>query len=154
MKTISFVQPDMAGWLQKFQYYTPIKVRYCETDMLGHVNNVSYFMYLEQGRIEYFEHLGLSDVLFGDKTVTVVADMECQYLAPIYLRDPVQLHVRANRIGRSSLDVHYALTVNGQAKFAARGTIVLVDTDSGKSTPIPEFAREIVRNFEGERLQD
>lgn len=136
-------------WLDTFHFEIPIKIRYCETDMLGHVNNVSYFMYFEQGRIEYFENLGLTEDLFSDKKVSVVADLECQYLAQMYLKDPLKLHVRVAEIGRSSMDVQYAIVVDGTLKAAGRGTIVLIDTASGKSTPIPDSARERISTFEG-----
>nr|WP_246246138.1 thioesterase family protein [Paenibacillus lemnae] len=134
--------------MQTFHFSFPIKIRYCETDMLGHVNNVSYFMYFEQGRIEYFEHLNLTDELFSQKAVSVVADLECQYLAQMYLKDPLILHVRVAEIGRSSMEIQYAIMVKDQLKAAGRGTIVLVDTASGKSTPIPEEARRVISDFE------
>lgn len=149
MNKAAFVQPDPQSWMDQFHFSIPIKVRYSETDLIGHVNNVSYFMYFEQGRIEYFENLTLTEDLFSDKAVSVVASQECQYLAPIYLKDPLKLHVRVARMGRSSLDLEYALIVHDQLKAAGRGTIVLIDTKSGKSTPIPDTAREIIRSFEG-----
>ncbi|MBP2001924.1 acyl-CoA thioester hydrolase [Paenibacillus shirakamiensis] len=152
MSKAAFIQPDPQAWLEKFQFSIPLKIRYCETDMLGHVNNVSYFMYFEQGRIEYFENLCLTDELFSDKRVSIVADLECQYLAQIYLRDPLQLHVRVARIGRSSMDVEYALVAHDNLKAAGRGTIVLVDTATNKSTPIPDRAREAIRAHEGNGL--
>lgn len=149
MKKTSFVQPDPQSWLSTFHFSFPIKIRYCETDMLGHVNNVSYFMYFEQGRIEYFENLGLTEELFSKKAVSVVADLECQFLAQMYLKDPLMLHVKVAEIGRSSMDVQYAIVVNEQLKAAGRGTIVLIDTATGKSTPIPDEARKIISTFEG-----
>ncbi|GIO33971.1 MULTISPECIES: acyl-CoA thioesterase [Paenibacillus] len=152
MRKESFVQPDPAGWLEKFHFSIPIKVRYCETDMLGHVNNVSYFMYFEQGRIEYFENLGLFDSMFGKEKVAVVADLECQYLAQMYRSDKVQLHVRVASIGRSSLDVEYAVVAENLLKAAGRGAIVLIDAGSGKSTPIPDEVRETIAAFEKEGL--
>lgn len=148
MRRPSIVQPDPQSWLEKFHFSTSMKVRYCETDLLGHVNNVSYFMYFEQGRIEYFEHLQLTDELFGPKRVSVVADLQCQYLASVYLKDLIQLHVRVAHIGRTSLDIEYALVVKEQLKAAGRGAIVLVDTENGKSTPIPDISRERIRAFE------
>jgi acyl-CoA thioester hydrolase len=33
----------------------PVRVRFCETDMAGHVNNTSYFIYLEEARGKFFE---------------------------------------------------------------------------------------------------
>ncbi|BFH60780.1 MULTISPECIES: acyl-CoA thioesterase [Paenibacillus] len=152
MKKESFIQPDAESWLQKFHFSIPIKVRYCETDMLGHVNNVSYFMYFEQGRIEYFENLGLFDAMFGGEKVAVVADLECQYLAQMYRSDKVQLHVRVASIGRSSLDVEYAVVVENRLKAAGRGAVVLIDQASGKSTPIPDEVRVVIAAFEKEGL--
>ncbi|MFD2611248.1 acyl-CoA thioesterase [Paenibacillus gansuensis] len=149
MSKAAFVQPDPQSWLEKFHFSIPIKIRYCETDMLGHVNNVSYFMYFEQGRIEYFENLRLSQELFGEDRVSVVADLECQYLAQLYLRDPLQLHVRVAKIGRSSLDIEYAVVVNGGVKAAGRGAIVLIDTKTGKSTPIPDEIKAVIAEYEG-----
>ncbi|WP_054956330.1 acyl-CoA thioesterase [Paenibacillus dakarensis] len=148
MKKESFVKPDPQSWLNTFHFSTPIKIRYCETDMLGHVNNVSYFMYFEQGRIEYFENLGLTEELFSEEKVSIVANLECQYLAQMYLKDPLVLHVRVAEIGRSSMDVQYAIMVEDQLKAAGRGTIVLIDTKSGKSTPIPDFVRNKIASFE------
>ncbi|WP_136608573.1 acyl-CoA thioesterase [Paenibacillus dokdonensis] len=152
MRKESFIQPNPENWLKKFHFSIPIKVRYCETDMLGHVNNVSYFMYFEQGRIEYFENLGLFDSMFGGEKVAVVADLECQYLAQMYRSDKVNLHVRVASIGRSSLDVEYAVVVEDTLKAAGRGAIVLIDTASGKSTPLPEEVREVIAAFEKEGL--
>ncbi|MCQ6563021.1 acyl-CoA thioesterase [Paenibacillus mendelii] len=149
MSKETFIQPDKQGWVDQFSFSIPIKVRYCETDLLGHVNNVSYFMYFEQGRIDYFENLNLTEELFSDEKVSVVADLECQYLAPLFLRDPVTLHVRVARMGRSSMDIEYALVVQDQLKAGGRGTIVLVETASGKSTPIPDRARDIIGTYEG-----
>ena len=35
-----------------------ISVRFGETDALGHINNTSYFIYLEEARIRFFESIG------------------------------------------------------------------------------------------------
>lgn len=153
MESKTFLQPNPESWVKTFRFFTPIRVRYCETDLLGHVNNVSYFMYFEQGRIEYIEHLGITDQLFGEDRMTVVADLQCTYLKPLYLRDPIQLGVRVAKLGRSSIDVEYALMVNDELRAAGRGTIVLVDKKTGRSTAIPNHLREIIQAFEGKHLQ-
>ncbi|MNE79182.1 Thioesterase superfamily protein [compost metagenome] len=92
--------------------------------------------------------MGLTDDLFSEDQVSVVADLECQYLAQIYLRDPLKLHIRVAKLGRSSMDIEYALVANDELKAAGRGAIVLMDTKSGKSTPIPDSAREVISSFE------
>jgi acyl-CoA thioester hydrolase len=151
LRSIAYVQPDAEGWLAKFRFAIPIKPRYFETDLLGHVNNVSYFIYFEQGRVEYLEHLGLAERLFNEEQVSVVADLECQYLAQIYLKDPLRLHVRIAKIGRSSYDIEYALTHadTGQLKAAGRGAMVYIDKQTGRSLPLPDDIRQQISDYEG-----
>jgi acyl-CoA thioester hydrolase len=154
MKRASIIQPNAKEWLEKFHFSIPLKVRYSETDMLGHLNNVSYFIYFEQGRLDYLEHLSLTDYLFNEEAITVVADLECQYLAQVYLKEPLRLHIRTASLGRSSLNLEYALIeeTTGQLKAVGRGAIVRIDTKSGKSSRLPEAARDIIRSFEGTSL--
>jgi acyl-CoA thioester hydrolase len=156
MKRASIIQPNTGEWLGKFHFSIPLKVRYSETDMLGHLNNVSYFIYFEQGRVDYFDHLSLSEYLFSEEAITVVADLECQYLAQVYLKEPLRLHIRTAGLGRSSLDLEYALVeeTTGQLKAVGRGAIVRIDTKSGKSNRLPEAARDIIRSFEGTSLAE
>ncbi|TJY42280.1 acyl-CoA thioesterase [Cohnella pontilimi] len=155
MRPISYVQPDPQGWLDKFHFSIPIKVRYVETDMSGHVNNVSYFIYFEQGRVEYMENLGVAGVLFNEENVVVVADLECQYLQQIYLKDSLHLRVRVAKLGRSSYDLEYAIVdqSTGQPKAVGRGAMVYIDKKSGKSAPLPDVVREKITAFEGDSLQ-
>ncbi|MBB6673625.1 acyl-CoA thioesterase [Cohnella nanjingensis] len=154
MRNAPYVGTDPQVWLQKFNFSTSIKVRYCETDILGHVNNVSYFIYFEQGRVEYLDRLGLRDELFNDRTITVVADLECQYLSQIYIQDPLKLHVRVAKIGRSSFDLEYAIVQadTGVLKATGRGAMVHIDKAQGSSTPIPEAVREKFAGLEGQGL--
>jgi acyl-CoA thioester hydrolase len=42
------------------EHQAKMTVRFCETDALGHVNNVSYFIYFEQGRVDLFREIGLN----------------------------------------------------------------------------------------------
>lgn len=37
-----------------------VNVRFSETDAFGPINNTSYFIYLEEARMKFFEALGLA----------------------------------------------------------------------------------------------
>lgn len=32
-----------------------VTIRFCETDLLGHVNNSNYFIYMEDARVQFFQ---------------------------------------------------------------------------------------------------
>lgn len=139
MGKTSYIE-DFEKWKEEFSFYTDIKIRFSETDMFGHVNNVSPFIYFEQGRIEFLAEKGLTA---SDSTILVVADLQCDYLHPLYFGDTLRLYVKANSVGNSSIDIHY-LGVNGDGKdcLIGRGNLVSVDPVSGKPVPIPEETRE------------
>jgi acyl-CoA thioester hydrolase len=145
---------DLTSYVQLFRFYTPIQVRFSDTDMLGHINNVSYFSYYEHGRLAYFQELGLtSDLLNAEpevQGVVVTANLECQYLKQIHFGKEVHLGVRVSRIGNSSLEFQYALTLPEENQIAAigRGTIVYIDMQTGKSKPLPETVKELIRSYE------
>jgi acyl-CoA thioester hydrolase len=121
--------------------------------MLGHINNVSYFQYFELGRLAYIQHLDLSQHLWGERErpgVIVTASLECQYLHQVHFGKEVQLGVRISRIGNSSMDFEYALTLPEEHMLAAigRGTVVYIDSVTGKSQPLPEAVKAKIRSFE------
>jgi acyl-CoA thioester hydrolase len=147
-----FIEPDMETWAKKFRFYTEIKVRFSETDALGHLNNVNYFAYFEQGRLEYLEHLGLLNILLdrNSETMPVTANLECHYIAQVYFNEKLKVGVRVNQIGRSSMELHYIIYIPARDLIAAvgRGTIVNINKNTGKSTPIPDSIREKIGQFE------
>ena len=149
----SFVQPDLETWFSSFRFSVPIKVRFSETDALGHLNNVFYIAYFEQGRLDYFEALGVMGDLLDphSECAVVAADIECHYLAQVFYGQPLRLYVKTARIGTSSLDLHYALWNEATSQMAAvaRGALVMIDRRTGKSTPIPDSIKEAIASYEG-----
>lgn len=152
MKPIDFIQPDVEQWLDQFQFTTPLRVRFSETDAFGHVNNVSYMTYFEQGRLDYFDHLGLFQQFLQEDypTFVVVADIHCHYLKQIYFHQALLLKVRTAKIGRTSLDLQYAIQDEKSSDLlaVARGMIVHVNKRTGKSVPWSPEMRAIVETFE------
>lgn len=144
---------DVLQWLQTFRFKVPIQVRFSDTDMLGHINNVSYFSYFETGRLAYFEELNLSPYLFNleQQQSIVTANLECQYLREIRLGQPIDLWIKCERIGKSSLDLAYAIHLPKVNTVAAvgRGTVVLISIATGKSCPLPEKVHQILTEYEG-----
>lgn len=152
MNRVPYIEPDVEGWMNKFKFKSEIKVRFGETDAFGHVNNVSYFRYFEQARLDYFEHLGFMNY-FTDRecpSIIVTGDLHCHYLQPIYYGQVIAAHVRTAKIGRTSLDLQYALTdESGKTLFAAcRGVMIHVDKHTEKSRPWPEEVKRRIIEFE------
>ncbi|MGX9135488.1 acyl-CoA thioesterase [Rummeliibacillus sp. JY-2-4R] len=128
-------------WKQEFTFFVPIKMRFSETDMNGHMNNTVPFIYFEQARIEYMKHLGLMENWFGEgaQSMAVVADMQCDYVKPVYLEEELRVFVKIATIGKSSVDMHYlGMNEKDEICFTGRGNLVQVNPKTGKSLPWKE----------------
>ncbi|WP_027964634.1 acyl-CoA thioesterase [Halalkalibacillus halophilus] len=143
---ISYIE-DFNEWKQGFSFSTPIKIRFSETDMFGHVNNVSPFIYFEEARITYMEDLNLFGELTQEsKIAPIVGDLQCDFLQQIYFGDKIDLHVKANHVGNTSLDIHYMATnQKGEVCLVGRGRIVQIDITTGKPTPFTEQQQKVLQ---------
>src|SRR5690625_5984699 len=81
LKSIAYID-DLEQWKEGFSLYIPVNIRFSETDMFGHVNNVSPFIYFEEARIEYLKSLGFfmqNNENEGNEGSPLVADLQCDY---------------------------------------------------------------------------
>lgn len=135
LKNISYIN-NLFSWKNEFTFYETIKVRFCETDMLGHLNNTVPFMYFEQARINFMKDI---DIMFDRRgkqhdLAFVVADLQCDFLQQVYFDETLRVYVKISRIGNSSADVHYmVLNEKDEMCFVGRGTIVQISLQNGKA---------------------
>lgn len=114
-----------------------IKVRVSETDALGHINNASYFTYLEDARIDFLEELGISikDELFAFMLVST----KCDFIAQGYFGQILQVDTKVLKIGTKSLTLVSDILEKGSGNIIAKGeaTIVYFSLLDEKTIEIP-----------------
>ena len=79
-----------------------------------------------------------------------------EYHAPARFDELLECFVRISRLGRSSLTYDcaaYRLS-DGELLVTASQTLVLVDRETRRPSPVPEGAREPIRQFEGADLAE
>jgi acyl-CoA thioester hydrolase len=133
-----------------FRFFHPIEVRYGDLDPQGHVNNARYLTYMEQARIVYFRQLGLwSGDSFMDIGI-ILADIHIVYILPILFGHPLRVGASMIRLGNKSMTMEYHLENAQTRQEYATGTSVLVayDYHRGKTIPIPDHWRQVIREFE------
>ena len=139
--------------------HVPIRLRWSDLDAYAHVNNAEMLRLLEEARIQAFwvndetagaagaQGTAVLDGRPGAATLTLIARMEIEYLAPIpYLREPIDVQLWIGKLGGASLDVCYEVYgPAGQepAPLYARATttIVLVDAATERPRKINEVER-------------
>ncbi|WP_010651079.1 acyl-CoA thioesterase [Oceanobacillus massiliensis] len=144
MKTISYID-DMDTWRSEFSFNIPVKVRFSETDMYGHVNNVSPFIYFEEARIDYIRSLGILLDMNNNEQGIIVADLQCDYLQQIYFTDMLRVYVKTAAVGNTSFDLHYMVVKgDGEIALTGRGRVVYINPEQGRPIPLTEEMKKLL----------
>ena len=142
---------DYEKWVEDFEFYSEVRVRFSETDLFGHMNNTVSFTYFEQARIDYFRHLGVlmpTTVDENMKGIPIVADLQCDYVQQVFFDDVLRIYTKVAHVGKSSMDIHYlAKNQKDEVCFTGRGTIVQMDPKTGKSVPISEEEKQYLKTL-------
>ncbi|SIS49005.1 acyl-CoA thioesterase [Salimicrobium flavidum] len=118
-----------------------IKVRFSETDQLGHVNNNNYFVYMEEARIHFFEAL---DLVGDGEWKFVVASVKCDFIQQLYFGQSITIKSFVTKIGNSSFHLQQNIHEEGSGKLVAEGNSVVVQFDfaTQKSEPMSEWMKQ------------
>lgn len=128
-------------------HVTRIPVRWGDMDALGHVNNTVYFRFAEQARIEWFESIGIRDIVNVDEGVVIV-NASCTFFRPVTYPATVEIRTLIGKPGTSSLPTYFEMRVSGDDTIVAEGgsKIVWWNPKTGKSLPLPDYIREIYQH--------
>ncbi|MBV9813326.1 MAG: acyl-CoA thioesterase [Acetobacteraceae bacterium] len=121
-------------------FVTTQKLRFCDTDMLGHVNNAVYAVMYEAGRAELMEHTGLLDSRAG--LGVVIARLELDFLAEMNWPGEVRIETWFARTGAKSLHVRQRLLVEESIVSRAASVLAVIDTATRKAVPIEPAWRD------------
>lgn len=121
---------------------TTLRVRFCETDLMGIVHHATYLVYFEAGRVEWLRRRGITYADWTARGVHVpVASAEVQYRAPSRFDDVLAIETTLSKLRSVSLDYTYRI-LRGET-LVAEGFTRLACIDAGhKLLRIPEEIRE------------
>ena len=121
-----------------------IPIRWGDMDAMGHVNNASYFRYLESLRIEWFRHL---DCLTSAGGVgPIIVNAFCNFIRQLEYPGDVLARHYVGTMGRSTVDTYATLErvdQPGVIHSIGGATVVGSDFKAQKSVPVPEHIRAI-----------
>jgi acyl-CoA thioester hydrolase len=132
----------------RFRFWQEDRVRYADLDPVGHVNNNATGAYFENARVGFVDQLGISGgtpgrVISGGTPgrVIVLRRTEYDFLAEIHYPSALRIGLGVIAVGNSSLTLAGGLFVNGAVTTLHGATMVLIDAQTRRPTPLPDFAR-------------
>jgi acyl-CoA thioester hydrolase len=128
---------------ETFALFTPVTMRFCDTDKLGHINNVSIASYIEAARCELFDRL-LKSAAAPPNIDYVLARIAIDFRRELHYPGTVEVGSRFLRLGNRSIVSGYGAFFGENCFATAESTNVFYDLDTRTSTPpTPEMRRQI-----------
>jgi len=129
--------------LSDFSFNHRLRVRWVEVDAQQVVFNGHYLTYLDTAISDYWRAVGMP---YPDAFRFVRGDLFArrnmlEYHAPARLDDCLDIGIRCERIGTSSITVMWAMWAQGRLLVSGETIYVFTHLDTGKPTPVPESVR-------------
>lgn len=126
-----------------------LKVRVSETDLLGHINNKSYFDYIEESTNHFYHETGLS---LEDPYTFILAKISCEFINQGFFGQTLRLESYPTEIGHKSVTLVTHIIDDKENELIAKGESVLVyfNVEAQQSLPIPEDMKEKLVEFRRE----
>jgi acyl-CoA thioester hydrolase len=128
---------------KKLVYEMSIPIRWGDMDAMGHVNNTTYFRYLETIRIDWMRSIGCDFDPQGEGAVIINAF--CNFYKQLEYPGNVLMKMYTSDPGGSSFESWGTMerADNPGVIYAAGGaTTVWVDFKAQKSAPMPDWLRQ------------
>lgn len=144
--------PDRNLTRDHFDHVTRVTTRWSDNDMYGHLNNAVYYELFDSAINAWLITGGESDTMAGPE-LGVVAESGCRFFRELEYPRPLDVGVRVERLGRSSITYALGLFDAEDSAIAALGhwVHVYIDRDSRGTVPMPPLVRELLERAVAQR---
>jgi acyl-CoA thioester hydrolase len=133
-----------ATLLSSFPVIVRQPVQWGDMDYYRHVNNVVYFRYFENARLECFRQLGWFE--YEDQTGIgpILAGTTARFRKPLTFPDTIAIGTRIGEIGTDRFTLDHLIVSETQQAVVTEGTglIVTFHYGEGHKVPIPADLRQ------------
>ena len=109
-------------------HHSDIQMRFADTDALGHVNNGSFIVYAETGRLQFLALLG------GAVRSLILAHISADFRRQVKFGEVVAVETWVERIGTTSVTLRQLVHASGAVAVEVRSVVVSFDYKSQRPT--------------------
>ncbi|MBI4790455.1 MAG: acyl-CoA thioesterase [Chloroflexi bacterium] len=137
--------------MEKYKFFEPLRVRFQDTDLQGHVYFGTLLTYFDEGLTGYMHALHCSYQDLKEAGVDMFyIHTECDFKSEAFFEETLNIYVRAGKIGNSSVTFEFAVIKSHNDEWVATGNIiaVIVDPQTKKPVRVPDVFRDAATKFE------
>jgi acyl-CoA thioester hydrolase len=122
---------------ESFPFFVTDTVRFSDVDRYGHVNNVSFAVFCESGRVAFLEKVW-PGACSGEGEGWVIVTLNIHFRAQAHYPGEVRTGTRVLKVGRTSCTLGHGLFKDGTCFATAEAVVVWVSLADGRPLPLPE----------------
>lgn len=136
---------------EHYHHRLPIQIRFNDVDRYGHVNNNAYFAYYDLGKDEYLRNV-LRTNYRGTDVVPVIANINADFILPIFYGDEIVMETRVSHIGQKSFTLKQRAINLRTNKVVCQCSTVMVcfNLKKQESALLPEVYRKAFEDYEAD----
>ena len=119
-----------------FNHTYDVQLRFNDIDALGHLNNSVYFALFDLGKAKYFIDVRKEDIDWR-KTDIVVANVNCNFLAPTYFNENIAVQTQVTAMYDKSFMVVQQLINKDTNEVKCVCSTIMVGFDVKKCVAAP-----------------
>ncbi|MCB1549201.1 MAG: acyl-CoA thioesterase [Hyphomicrobiaceae bacterium] len=127
-----------------FNHWTPVTMRWSDTDALIHINNVAIAAYIEAARVAYYHDLMARAAVNGPRLDIVLVRLLVNYRKEFFYPGTVRVGTRLIGTGNTSVVSGYGVFVDGEAKATAECVNVFFDTQKRQKVVPPPALKAVL----------
>jgi len=126
-------------------------VAWADMDSFRHVNNVVYFRYFENARIEYFSRIGWWDYMTETGIGPIVASTQARFRRPVKYPDTLRAGAKVISFGSDRFTIRHVLVSQATGEMVTEGDAIIVSFDyrNNAKVPIPDELRRRIEDLDG-----
>ncbi|MFM5907715.1 MAG: acyl-CoA thioesterase [Novosphingobium sp.] len=131
-----------------YPHWHSLPTQWADNDVYGHVNNAVQYRWFDTVVNNWLIAKGLLDIEHGDP-IGLVVETGCRYAAPLVHPMVVDIGLRVDKLGSSSVSYRLGVFAEGAESAAAEGhfTHVYVGRESRRPVPLPSAWRSLLESL-------
>jgi len=125
-------------------------VDWADMDSFQHVNNVVYFRYFENARVEYFRRIGWWDYMTETGIGPIVGSTQARFRRPVKYPDTLLAGAKAIAFSQDRFTLRHVLVSQKTGEMVTEGDalVVCMDYRNNVKVAIPELLRQRIDELE------
>ncbi len=119
-------------------------------DIVGHVNNIIYIQWMENGRMKLLEAMGIpiTDLTKNEGIVPILTDTTIKYKKPFFIHNSVKIETWISKLNNASAIIEFRF-LNEKEELCATGYQkgLFIDLENMRPARITEKHKEAFKRY-------